>query len=188
MRLDKRRRLPFVIVPSLTSAASCCSLLIYQHRGIRDPDISVPPDVQRRIGKCIDTPQYVNPGWTRVSQKSGYSGPAHPGLSISRHAHPCQTVKSCSGRLTGNQVRPRLAEPADLVEPCTQGLTRRAASNTNSDDVRGATKKCQTGISCCSARNIHRRQCTSNQGEMECQDVDFVDIYCFSLLASKLVP
>ena len=140
MRPDKRRRLPFGIVSSLTSAASCCSLLNYQHREIRDPGTSVPPDVQRRTGKCLDTPQYVNPGWTRVSQKSGYSGPAHPGLSISRQAHPCQTVKSCSGRLTRNQGRPRLAEPADLVEPCTQGLTRRAASNTNSDDVRGATK------------------------------------------------
>ena len=147
-----------------------------------------PPDVQRRTGKCLDTPQYVNPGWTRVSQKSGYSGPAHPGLSISRQAHPCQTVKSCSGRLTGNHGRPRLAEPADWVEPCTLGLTQHAASNTNSDDACGVRKGCQTGISCLSGRNIHRRQCTSNQGEMECQDVDFVDIYCLSLLASKPVP
>ena len=187
VRLDKRRRLPFVIVSSLTSAASC-SLLNYQHREIRDPDIYVHPDVQRRTGKCLDTPQYVNPGWTRVSQKAGNSDPGQPGLSISRHVHPCQAVKSCSGRVTGNHGQPRLAEPADWVEPCTLGLTQHAASNTGSGNVRGGPKGGHTGISCCSARNIHRRQCASYQGEMECQDVDFVDIYCLSLLASKPVP
>ena len=89
VRLDKRRRLPFVIVSSLTSAASCCSLIICQ---IRHPDTYIFPSVQRRAWHCLDIPQYVNHGWTRVSKKSGYSGPAQPGLSISLQVYPDQAL------------------------------------------------------------------------------------------------